>query len=173
MKLLLIISVLMFSGCSDAVENNNAETCDITFKNIGSCSYKDITVSVDAKVLSSDEKLLQRLNVIESGNKFVLNIVKDTTIIDGDKGYISFKDINFDNVPDLAITTSFGLANLYMDYWVYDTVKNEYAYIGNYAKFEINLKNKTLANIVKVSAAKYKNTKYSWNGFKLVELKIE
>ncbi|MFK5913244.1 MAG: hypothetical protein QM484_02640 [Woeseiaceae bacterium] len=175
MKLLVIITALIFSGCSDAMEDKksviNSEDCDVFYKTIGPCVYKDITVNVDVKKISSDEKLLQHLNILKQGNKYTLNISKNTSILEGDKGYISFADINFDNVPDVAITTSFGLASLYMDYWVFDAVKNEYTDIGNYTKFEINNKNKTLSNVIKINAAKYKNTTYSWRGFKLTELK--
>ena len=96
-----------------------------------------------------------------------MNISKDTSILDGDKGYISFADINFDSIPDISITTSFGLANLYMDYWVYDSANKIYSYVGNFSSFKINNKNKTLSNVVKSSAAEYINTTYTWNGFKL------
>ena len=72
----------------------------------------------------------------------------------------------FDSVPDIAITTSFGLADLYIDYLVYDTIKKKYSYVGNFTQFNIH-NNKILSNVVKISAAKYKNMVYSWKGFKL------
>lgn len=165
--------MFVISGCSDATEDKepilNSETCDIFFKITGPCVYKNITVNVAVKKIASDEKLLQRLNIVNQDNKYTLNITKDTSILKGDRGYISFADINFDAAPDIAITTSFGLANLYIDYWVYDTIKKKYAYLGNFSEFKINNKDKTLSNIVKISAAKYKNTIYTWQGFKLVK----
>ncbi len=58
------------------------------------------------------------------------------------------------------MTTSFGLANLYMDYWVFDPVNKQYAYIGNLCELKINSKDKTLSNVVKVNAAEYENNIY-------------
>ena len=165
--------MLIFSGCTNATEDKktiiNSETCDIFFKTIGTCVYKNITVNIGVKKVASDETELQRLHIVNQDNKYTLNITKDTSILKGDRGYISFADINFDAVPDIAITTSFGLANLYVDYWVYDIMKNKYVYIGNFSEFKISKKDKTLSNLVKISAAKYKNTTYTWQGFKLVK----
>jgi len=175
MKLYLVIFMFVFSGCSEAAEDkesiSNTEICDIFFNEIGPCAYKDITVDVSVINLASDEKLLQKLTVINNGRKHTLNISKNTTIIDGDMGYISFVDINFDSIPDIAITTSFGLANLYFDYWVFDTTLNKYSYIGNFTQFKIDSIHKTLSNVVKISAAKYKNAVYTWKGFKLIKNK--
>ena len=173
MRLFFFIFMFIFSGCSDATEGKesikNTETCDIFFNVTGPCTYKNITVDVVVKKVASDEKFLQQLNIVNQDNKYTLNVTKDTSILKGDRGYISFADINFDAIPDIAITTSFGLANLYVDYWVYDTVKKKYSYLGNLPEFKINKKNKTLSTVVKISAAKYKNTTYKWQGFKLVK----
>lgn len=173
MKLFIVMFLSVISGCSDAADYENSiatsETCDISFKNSGPCVYKNISVKFIVKKISVDEKLLLKLDVEKTGQKFSLDISKDTSFLDGDKGYISFTDINFDSVPDISITTSFGLANLYMDYWVYDVANKNYLYIGNFTKFKINKSNKTLSNVVKISAAKYKNTVYMWKGLKLKE----
>ena len=173
MKLLFIIFILSLSGCTDAAENEKlitqSEICEFSFKDTGPCLYKDIKVSLAVKKIASDEKTLQQLNVEKNGKTFSLSISKDTSILDGDKGFISFADINFDSIPDIAITTSFGLANLYMDYWVYDSSKNKYSYVGNYTKFNIDENNKILSNVVKISAAKYEKATYLWKGFKLLQ----
>lgn len=171
MKLSLIIFMFIISGCSDANEDyksiTKSEVCELFFKSTGPCVYGDVKVNLDVKKVAADEKLLQRLNIEKQGKMFSMNISKDTSILDGDKGYISFADINFDSIPDISITTSFGLANLYMDYWVYDSVNKKYSYVGNFAAFKINNKNRTLSNVVKSSAVDYINTTYIWNGFKL------
>ena len=163
--------MFVISGCSDAAEDTKLitkpEICELSFKNIGPCVYGDVKVNLEVEKVATDEKLLQRLNVEKQGEKFSMNISKDTSILDGDKGYISFADINFDSVPDISITTSFGLANLYMDYWVYDSVNKAYSYVGNFSAFKIDRKNKTLSNVAKSSAAEYIYTTYTWNGLKL------
>ena len=173
MKLLIIIFMFVVSGCTDATEDKKStaksETCEISFKNIGPCVYGDIKVNLGFKKVATDEKIMQRLDVEKHGKKFSMNISKDTSILDGDKGYISFADINFDSIPDISITTSFGLANLYMDYWVYNSVNKSYLYIGNFSSFKINNKSKTLSNVVKSSAAEYTNTTYIWDGLKLIK----
>lgn len=173
MKILIIIFMFVVSGCTDATETKKAtaksEICEISFKKLGPCVYADIKVNLAFKKVATDEKILQRLDVEKNGKTFSMNISKDTSILDGDKGYISFADINFDSIPDISITTSFGLANLYMDYWVYDSANKAYSYIGNFSSFKINNKNKTLSNVVKSSAAEYINTTYTWNGLKLIK----
>lgn len=167
-----IVFVLLFHSLSCSADkiisaDLNLETCDFLFKTRGFCKFKGLTVNINTKSLSADEKILQNLNIVSQENNFILNLTKDVTMLDGDKGYISFADINFDSIPDISITTSFGLANLYMDYWVYDSVNKAYSYIGNFSSFKINNKSKMLSNVVKSSAAGYINTTYIWNGLKL------
>ena len=172
MRKFFLFTIIAFSGCTDATEKsgliNSAEVCDISFNTTKPCVYQSITVKLGVEKVASDEKTLKTLNVTHKGDDFVLNVTDDTSMLDGDKGYISFEDINFDGVPDLALTTSFGLANLYLDYWVYNTKSNQYDYIGNHVKFKLNNKLMSLSNTVKINAAKYKNNTFIWKGFKLV-----
>jgi len=173
MRIFIFSLIFIFSACTDATENKKVtdavESCDIFFKNAGPCLYKEINVEIEVKEIASDEVLLKSLNVINNGKRHSLQIMSETSMLDGDRGYISFSDINFDGVPDIAITTSFGLANLYIDYWVYDSQNHKYRYIGNYSKFELNQKLKTLSNVIKVNAAEYENNTYSWEGYKLIK----
>ena len=173
MRTFIFSLILIFSACTDATENRKTadavESCDIFFKTPGPCLYKEIKVNVEVKEIASDEILLKSLNIINKGNKYSLQILSETSMLDGDRGYISFSDINFDGFPDIAITTSFGLANLYLDYWVYDSPNHKYLYVGNYSRLELNHKLKILSNITKVNAAKYENNTYSWKGYDLVK----
>ena len=96
--------MFVISGCSDAIEDKgsieNSEICDISFKSTGPCTFQNITVNLDVKKVAIDEKVLRRINVVKQRKKFSLNILKDTSMLDGDKGYISFEQcrnlLNFD-----------------------------------------------------------------------------
>lgn len=173
MRLFLILFVFSFSACSDGTEGRittvDSEICNLSFETLGPCVYKNIKVNVVVEKIASDEMLIKRLNIVNQEKIYTLEIAEDTTMREGDRGYISFSDINFDTVPDIAMTTSFGLANLYMDYWVFDPVNKQYDYIGNLCELKINSKDKTLSNVVKVNAAKYENNLYMWEGFELVK----
>ena len=170
-----IISILLFcvvSACTNASETSTSQAgkeCPISLAKLGPCTHGDIKVSIVAKNLESDEKLLQQLNVEYKGKTFTLAITKDTSILEGDNGFVLFDDINFDGNTDIAITTSFGVANLYMDYWVYNPADNKFDYVGNYVKFALDSKTKTVSTVVKDGAAKYDKASYSWNGTKLVK----
>jgi len=166
MILPLLLFVLVFSSYARAVEE--VETCELLFDMAGSCVYKGITAGLLTTKLNFDEKILNSLVVINQGNKHSLSITKDTFILEGDKGYISFQDINFDGYPDIAITTSFGLANIYLDYWVYNTTNKQYVFVGNFSKLKLNDELKILSNRIKINAAEYKNNTYIWQGLKLV-----
>ena len=171
MKSTLTILIIIFSGCSQATEKNHdleSEICDIYFQITKPCKYKKLVADLVVEDIASDEKSLKKLNIDYKGEKYKLIISDDVSMLKGDKGYISFEDINFDGVADIALTTSFGLANLYLDYWVYNTDLNKYIYIGNHAKFDINYKNHSLSNTVKVSAAKYDKKTYIWKDFNLI-----
>ena len=173
MRLFIFSFIFIFSACTDATENDKGvvedDSCDIFFKGIGPCVHKSISVNVGVEKIADDEQLLKTLNVNNKGMKYTLQIKNETTMLDGDRGYISFEDINFDGFPDIAITTSFGLANLYLDYWVYDSHLQKYSYLGNYSQFKLDHKLKTLMNVVKINAAKYENSTYLWKGYDLIK----
>ncbi len=176
MRFLTFFLIFVFSACTNATEKGKeavvVDTCDIFFKDLGPCVYKAITVNIEVKKIANDEKLLKTLAVVNEGKTYSLQIVSGTSMLDGDRGYVSFADINFDGYPDIAITTSFGLANLYLDYWVYDLHSHKYKYIGNHAEFELNTKLKTLSNVIKVNAAKYENNTYFWKGYNLIKKEL-
>lgn len=146
-----------------------SETCDLFFSGPDSCSFENIKINIEDEKVAFDEKILKTLKIIHHDIKQTLHITKNTSMLDGDRGYISFADINFDNIPDLAITTSFGLANLYLDYWVFDNSKKKYVYLGNFTRFKLNTENKTLSNVVKLNAANYENSTFKWQGLKLIK----
>jgi len=158
--------VFVYSSYISAVEET--ETCELYFDKTGPCNYKDITLDIITTKIDIDEKVLSSLVVNNQENKHLLNITEDTVILKGDKGYVSFLDINFDAIPDISITTSFGLANVFLDYWVYNATNSQYVFVGNYARLKLNKNLKTLSNRVKVNAVEYKNNTYIWQGLKLV-----
>ncbi|MBU6950695.1 hypothetical protein [Hahella sp. HN01] len=86
----------------------------------------------------------------------------------GDRGYISFEDINFDNHADIAVTTSLGAANLYLDYWVYSEEQKRYVKVGNYPVFKLQPDTQTLTTEVRLNAAQYDRKAYQWRGLELV-----
>jgi len=173
MRLYLIPLMMIFSACSDATDtkitNADSETCIFNFTMLKPCVYKNIKINLVVEKISSDEKLMQKITIVNQGEPYILNIKDGTSILEGDRGYISIADINFDAIPDVAITTSFGLANLYVDYWVFDPINRQYSYVGNFSEFKINKKDKTLSNIVKINAAKYENNLYQWQGTQLTK----
>jgi len=126
-------------------------------------------VLLNTEPLAADEKILKSLQLVYKGSTHSLSVSKDTHMLEGDKGYISFADINFDGLADIAITTSFGLGNLYLDYWVYDSVNNQYNFLGNFSKFTLSPADKTLSNVVKLNAVNYENYTYHWQGLSLVK----
>ena len=170
MRIPLLI-FLLITGCSNASELNDNTTksqrCEITFTSQTPCSYNGVSVKLHAETLGIDEKSLQSLEVFSNSTNQTLEISPDTSLIEGDKGYISLSDINFDEIPDIAITTSFGVANLYLDYWVFDTDKKQYVFIGNYGELKLDLKNQMLSNVIKINAASYQNNYYVWDGYTL------
>lgn len=128
MKKITLLSILFLNICNaQAKENYLNETkaeCQFSFQSITECPYKTpeyaVVVNIESEKIANDEKSIKKINVSINGSQQTLMVSQDTSILDGDIGYISFADINFDNVPDLALTTSFGTPNLYLDYWIFD-----------------------------------------------------
>ena len=173
MRIFIISFIIIFSACSAATDDKEIttgiETCDVLFKKSNPCIYMGIKVRLVTEKIADDEKKLKILDVTYQERQQLLKITEDSSMLEGDRGYISFADINFDGTPDIAITTSFGLANLYLDYWVYDTGKNKYIYLGNFTEFKLDKKQRTLSNVTKMNAAKYTNATFLWKGYNLVE----
>lgn len=165
MKRLLL--ALLFCSSLNAAEDN--ENCSFLFSSLKACNYKNISVMLEVNNVAADEIKLKKLHVVNNGNEYILNISSGVYMLQGDKGNISFADINFDGYADIGITTSFGLANLYFDYWVYDVYNKAYKYIGNFSKFKLNAQNKSLSNSVKLSANQYKNNTYYWSKYRLLK----
>lgn len=157
----------------DAPVSNEAVDCEFSFNDLNSCGYKtkdsEIKVQIETQTIEEDELGLIALNVTNNSKKFQLPILPDTTFIDGDIGFISFADINFDAFPDLAITTSFGVANLYFDYWVYQADKAEYVYVGNLPALMLDPATKTVSTKVKLNAANYEESVFIWKDDALIK----
>lgn len=176
-KAIIFCSAFMVGTChaQQAPINNDARTgCEFSFNDLTQCNYTLPGYSVEITLVSErqgrDEKLLTAANVSVNNKAQVLTISPDTSFLDGDRGYVMFTDINFDNVPDLAVTTSFGTPNLYLDYWVFDVQQQQYVSVGNYPKFTINQDTKTLSATIKDNAENYQTLQWKWNRNKLEKI---
>jgi|GEM_PF-963501 len=174
-KKLFALSLLLANAC-DAQPKQNQSTaaqteCEFSFKEIKTCTYNtsayDIKVSIESEIVAEDEKTIIKIITNVNDVEQILPVSADTSILDGDLGYISFADINFDKVLDLALTTSSGTPNLYLDYWIYDVKQKKYISVGNYPKFTINENKKTLSATIKSNAETYQNIEWHWNNNKL------
>lgn len=181
---ILLMAVLFgVAGCSDAANDSPPATqgakatraqtespiCQFDFRTTEVCVYHHISVNLVKQSIAAAEEAIKTIEVERDGKTHKLTVTADTMLFRGDRGYVSMEDINFDGSPDLAITTSFGAANLYLDYWVYDTNAKQYIPVGNYSRLIPDAQTRTLSTEVKVSAAEYKKMIYRWQGNKLVE----
>ncbi len=168
-KISIFLLLFTMNACAEQPAKSAVKSdveCEFSFDNLHACSYKDeqhnLQVAILTEEVADDEKLLTALVVTSGTVKKELSITPETSILDGDIGFISFADINFDSIPDLAITTSFGTPNLYFDYWIYNALKNEYIAVGNHPQFVLNSQTKTLTTTIKNSAADYKSQEWHW-----------
>ncbi|MBI3562935.1 MAG: hypothetical protein HY080_14590 [Gammaproteobacteria bacterium] len=176
----LVLTIMLFAcGCSLAIGSGPDPAADpeclFKFSAEPTCAYKsgttDIQVSIVTEALKKNKISLKEANVTIDGMPQKLILSPDVRMFARNIGTILFADINFDGMPDLAISTSFGLANEYFDYWVYDAKLQQYQKIGNYPRFKLNPKTKILSTVVKDGAATYIKQKYRWKGTTLVEIK--
>jgi hypothetical protein len=166
----IILALLLLAFANNARSNTTGDkpACMFDFGSQPTCVHGNMKVAVKTAKIASDEIRLVSLEVERSGKIQSLLISDDTTLLLGDQGIIAFEDINFDQIPDISISTSFGVANQYFDYWIFDPGKKKYSFIGNYCKFSIDSESRTLSNTVKINAATYVKNKYYWNGLKLL-----
>lgn len=178
-RLIVAIAFIFNTSCTDAAEVQSATGSDIECSfQLGTdpvCSYKTdkdaIQVSLATKKISDTEIALVKAHVTFDGKRQTLVVSPDVTMTAGDIGVVSFADINFDNLPDIAISTSFGIANQYFDYWASDAKLKTYKPIGNYPKLSADRANKILTANVKLNAAAYEVQSYSWEKGKLLRRK--
>ena len=175
MRWILALSIIIV-GITDSLSAGDANSqgleCVFQFSAEPVCSYRsgkhDVVVKLQTKKLAEDELVLVRAHVVYNGRSHVLPLSPEVSMVAGNVGVVSFADINFDNVPDLAVSTSFGIANQYFDYWTYDPIGNSYITTGNYPKLAPRRADKTLSATVKLDAANHEQQTYSWMTGRLI-----
>lgn len=159
----------------DATAASAADTeCVFEFSATPTCSYIEGSLSIQLTLVTTkiadNEIELSQANVAIEGKQHELRLSADTSMTEGNKGSVLFDDISFDGMPDLAVSTSFGTANQYLDYWIYDPAAKEYASVGNFPRLVPDAATKTLKADVRMNAASHETQVYAVVGNKL-ELK--
>lgn len=161
------------AGTATVANAANTE-CVFEFSAAPACSYVEgplsIQLSLAATRIADNEIELTQADVALEGKRHQLKLSADTSMTEGNKGSVLFDDISFDGMPDLAVSTSFGTANQYLDYWIYDPVAKEYASVGNFPRLVPDPTTKTLKADVRMNAASHETQVYGVVGNRL-ELK--
>jgi len=173
-KFFILIVTFLVTACQTQPVNKpltKEVECSVSFKN-QHCSFiseeTSIIVELKTKEINDAEKLLTGLQVLLNNQEHLLSVSEDITLFEHDIGYILLTDINFDGFPDLALSTSFGVANQYFDYWTYQPAHEKYEFIGNLPKLGLDKENNHLHSVIKINANEYKETSYSWHDGQLV-----
>lgn len=178
-KIGLTIFLLFTASCgaerptSEEAPLSKQSECVIGFENNQPChlelNSKALEIEVVLQDVFEDEKRLDEIIVLTHHKKYSLKIPTETFLMDGDKGHISINDINFDGAPDIAVTTSFRTANLYLDYWVYDPSSESFHYIGNLPSLEIDTSTQSITSTERLNAVDYKKSQWIWQDNTLVK----
>ena len=181
MKSLIIITSLALSACTSSGLSQIASgyptepiTCEFDFHSLNECNIiidkQNMAIRISSMAISEDELQLTHL-VLDKGYKTIaLPLSHNVSIMPGDRGYVLVEDINFDQRPDIGISTSFGVANAYLDYWVTSENAEQFHYVGNFPRLEVDSKTQTLSATVRVSAANYENKRWRWEDQELVQI---
>lgn len=180
-KLYLIAAAAMTLACSakgefsegaEADKDRTALLCKFDFYSTAGCTVKIdqqvLTVSLEGHLIADDEKELTHLIVNRDQETLRLPISSGVSLIEGDIGYILFDDINFDQRPDVAVSTSFGTPNWYLDYWTAAEHAKEFNYVGNFPRLHADEASRTLSTEERVNAASYQTTTWRWEDGQLV-----
>ena len=163
---LVLFAVQACEAQQDTADQTMEKECEISFEKFDQCSFQAPSYEISAKVIAEDvaedEKLISSVIIKNNSIEQTLPITEGTSMLDCDIGYISFSDINFDNIPDLAVPTSFGTPNLYLDYWVFDEQQKKYIFVGNYPQLSIDKAKQIITTRVKESEANYNVTEWHW-----------
>ena len=150
--------------------------CDFDFYRIDEChmtvDQQRLTVSINTMLTSEHERQLTHVVVNNGNDTFTLPFSQSVSIMPGDRGYILVEDINFDKHPDIAVSTSFGVANPYLDYWVTSENAEHFHHIGHFPRLKVDSDTHTLSATVRVNAATYENKKWRWENRELVRVRM-
>lgn len=175
LTLFCILLILNATGCFSASPSNHLDDCYFDSQLSSPCLFTIFNQSASVKIIgqrkTNGELLLESAFVQFDNIKQKLTISDDTIMIPGDKGVIVFDDINFDGIPDLGVSTSFGIANHYFDYWVFNSAEKRFTKVGNYLRFILHPEKKLLSYSVKISAAEYEEQYFQWLDDSLKEIK--
>lgn len=174
-----MLASLTLCACSEPSRSSESQEanagrryCEFSFEGLDECRYNlaGNTIEIDLAMgqPSDDERALSALVVKVGDAAQELPLSRNATIIEGDKGYIQFRDINFDGIEDLAVTTSFGAANLYLDYWVYEAEEERFRYLGNFPDLTPHPEDNRLTSETKRSAKSYSRKTWIWQDGELV-----
>jgi hypothetical protein len=173
-QLIIACSAIALTACSQPSVSSNqpsAEYCMFSFSGLEDCHTTILRKPVSVELALGDpvqgERDLIALRVTWDEKVQNLQVVSDTTILEGDRGYILFQDITFDGLYDIGITTSFGVANLYLDYWVHNESDKHFTYVGNFPRLTPDPEEKVLTSTVRSDAASYERTVWTWVGDEL------
>lgn len=186
-RVLPLILLLFSSACSGAPNNTEKapeqfvptppERCRVTFSGLGEChtviDQTPVTIELDRSAPEYGERTLEQLTVTVGEHVQQLPITEHTVMLESDQGYLAFQDINFDGHRDLALTTSFSTANLYLDYWRYDPEQQRFEPVGNYPQLTPVPGKQQLQSTIRHSAERHENTRWHWQGHRLIPVSPE
>lgn len=152
----------------------DATMCHFDFQRMEDChlilNQQPTTIGLTTTAVSEHELQLTHVVLNSGQERITLSLSHSVSIMPGDRGYVLVEDINFDQRPDIGISTSFGVANAYLDYWVTSENAEQFHYVGNFPRLEVDSKTQTLSATVRVSAANYENKRWRWEDQELVQI---
>jgi len=183
-RFFVTVGCLFLLACSDQSHSETSDTddtdptiCAFTFEGADPCRVdidgRPAEIDLDMGPATDDERPLIALTLEVNDTQHRLEMSEGVTVIDGDRGYIQLVDINFDGIKDIAITTSFGVANLYLDYWVYLPEEKTFEYLGNYPQLTPDEDTQTLEARVRQSAEDYDYQKWVWQQGELIPASLD
>lgn len=172
MKMLsLAVSTALLSACHQTsvgseLGSSLEKHCALTYSGLEDCrtTIDRQAVSIEAVLGEPDsgERALIALSVTVNDEVQDLPVANGITLFEGDRGYVLLQDIDFDGHYDIGVTTSFGVANLYLDYWVYDASEQNFRYVGNFPQLTPKPDEQVLTSTTRVDAASYEHLTWVW-----------
>ena len=183
-ELVLIILILSTSGVFNLMQSKTKLAPKNSTIRTDKCEAQSLAISNDLKPFIINLKIVKVANYEKDIKSLIvtrpdkLNWTQELQIhstepFEGSAELIyGSKDINSDGYNDLFFTTSYGIANYYKDYWLYDSLKQEFVYIGNFPSLKLE-NNNLLSSYERDGAVAYIRKKYKFINDKLTVIEIE